>query len=211
MGMVMACPAAAIDDFDLLPIPHVDEVYPLPPPTLEERRLIALVAKVSFNEAHDSYHDLALIWQIVEGHGETARERRVWLRSHSPCVSGRLSDEEALARWERNRSGNCIWTRNLMPTDRLPRGFMAPSGVWHRNLAARWLAHIPRVRDFVRGEDRYRPCDTTPHTWDGVRYGRDRVAPPGSQRRILDCSQPYVLGSDEEGLHNFAVERIINT
>lgn len=159
--------------------PPVLDVYP---PTLDERRLVELVAKVAFNEAH----------------GGTARERWRWLERHSPCVSGRLSQEEAYA-----RPGNCAWTRNLTPTARLPRGWTAAAGVWRRNVSRRWLGHVPRVRRLVLGVDPYRPCTETPHTWDGVRYGREAVAT--GRRRILDCAVPYTTQPDEEGLHNFAV------
>lgn len=168
------------------------------PATRAEIRLVELVAKVSFNEGLDSYHDLALIWQVVEGHGATARERYRWLAAHSPCVSGRLSQEQAY-----QRPGNCAWSRNLRPDDRLPRGWTAASGVWHRTTSRRWLAHLPRVRDLVLGLDPYRPCAETPQTWDGVRYGEAVVGADG--RRILRCAEPYTAEPGEPGLHNFAV------
>lgn len=181
-----------------------------------ERRLVERVSKTSFNEALDSYHDLALIWQVVEGHGATAAERAQWLRHHSRCVNGDLTQDEAL-----RRPGNCHWTRNLLPNGRRPRGFhdchdedgdgeidIAPGhtaehrcdGSWPR-VRPRWLAHLERVRAFVRGTDTYRPCAETPHTWDGVRYGRERVG--RGRRRILACEPPYVERG--EGLNNFAV------
>ena len=201
--LVTHCSADAQVALTSTVIPDVNEVYPAPRRADRyERRLIELVAKVSFNEALDSYDDLALIWQVVEGHGDTARERAFWLGSHSPCVSGHLTQDQA-----RLRPGNCRWTRNLMADGRRPRGWDRElHGHWSQ-VRERWLAHIPRVRDFVLGLDRYRPCRETPQTWDGVRYGRDRVAPEGSVRRILECQPSYTSHPDEEGLHNFAVRR----
>lgn len=180
--------------------------------TPAERQLVEYVAKVSFNEALDSYHDLALIWQIVEAKGATPHERIFWLRAHSRCVTGVLSQDVAYS-----RPGNCHWTRNLLPNDRRPRGFIdchdtdhdgevdGPcDGSWPR-LRDRWVAHVAATRAFVMGEDTYRPCAETPDSWDGVRYGRERVAPESSRRRILECRAPYVTSPGEEGLHNFAV------
>lgn len=172
-------------------LPDALEVYP---PSRAELELVELVARVSFNEALDSYHDAALIWQATEGHGETARERYLWLAAHSPCVSGRLSQTQAY-----QRPGNCSWTRNLSASDRLPRGWRAPTGVWHRSTARRWLAHLERVRALVLRLDAYRPCEETPQTWDGVRYGAELVG--GEGRRILSCRVPY----GGAGLRNFAV------
>ena len=192
------------------------------PTSFLERRLIERLSRTSFNEALDSYHDLALVWQIVEGQGADAGERAQWLRNHSRCVNGRLTQDQARA-----RPGNCHWTRNLTPDGRRPRGFhdcrdrdgdgetdVAPGhtaahpcdGAWSR-IRPRWLTHVANTRAFVLGEDDYRPCPETPHTWDGVRYGRDAVAPRGGNKRILDCAVPYTQIAGEEGLHNFAVCR----
>lgn len=173
-----------------------------------ERRLIELEAKVSMNEGLDSYPDLAMIHQTVEGHGDDARTRAAWLEQHSSCVSGRLTQDEAY-----RRPGNCRWTRNLMPDGRLPRGWdNALHGHWSRT-RIRWLAHIERVRALVDGRDTYRPCSETPQTWDGVRYGREcvergicprREHPYASPRRILECDVPYSIRGEGD-LHNFAV------
>jgi len=174
-------------------------------PTRAERRIVELVSKISFNEGLDNYQDLALIYQIVEGRG-TTDEQIHWLERHSPCVSGRLTQDEARARAARRRGGNCVWSRNLHPDGRRPRGWIREQhGRWSW-VRDRWLAHIERVRDFVYGRDPYRPCAETPETWDGVRYGRERVGRGG--RRILECSVPYRRpGEAGEGLHNFAVVR----
>lgn len=128
-----------------------------------DRRLVELVAKVSMNEALDSYDDLALIWQVVEGHGDTDAERVRWLGQHSGCVSGaRFTQDEARA-----RPGQCRWTRNLHPDGRRPRGWdRTLHGRWSR-MRPRWLVHIDRVRAFVRGRDPYRPCPIAPSSWDG--------------------------------------------
>ena len=179
-----------------------DHAADTPAPTRTERRLVELVAKVSFNEALDAVDDRALIWQVVEGHGRTALERVRWLEHHSPCVAGRLTQDQA-----RTRPGNCRWTRNLMADGRRPRG-------WDRELYGRWdwlrdrwHAHLVAVRDLVYGRDPYRPCSVTPDTWDGVRYGRERVGRRGHWT-ILECAVPYRRpGEPGPGLHNFAVVR----
>lgn len=169
--------------------------------TRAQRRLVGLVAKVSFNEALDSYHDLALIWQVVEGVSESPRRRFEWLSRHSSCVSGRLPDSAAYA-----RDGNCRWSRNLGPDGEQPRGWIpAEDGRWIL-VRDRWLEHIARARDFVYGVDSYRPCAETPDTWDGVRYGREFVS--RGNREILECSVPYLQPREEgDGLRNFAVRR----
>ncbi len=179
-------------------------------PTRAERRLVELEAKVSYNEALHSYHDLALIHQIVEGKGETALERVRWLERHSSCVSGRLPESVA-----ERRPGNCRWARNLRLDGRQPRGWVPVlDGRWGHS-RDRWLAHVPRVRDFVYGRDDYRPCPETPQTWDGVRYGRECiergencphvVRATRARRRIIECAVPYTSDANVEGLHNFAV------
>ena len=138
------------------------------------RRLTELVAKVSYNEAGDSYPDLALIWQITEARGTTDAERAYWLERHSPCVSGLLPEERA-----RLRPGRCGWTRYLLPTGRLPRGWPGSQADWHRE-RPRWLAHVVRVRAFVSGEDTYRPCSGPVESWDGdVPSWRERAASRG--------------------------------
>ncbi len=170
-----------------------------------------LVAKVSFNEGLDSYPDLALIYQIVEGHGDTALDRARWLEQHSRCASGVITQDRAYA-----RPGICHWTRNLMPDGRRPRGFHDChdvdrdgqhdeehcDGRWSR-IRDRWLAHLERVRAFVYGQDTYRPCSVTPQSWDGTRYGRDTVE--GRGHTILECDVEYTSNVSETGLHNFAV------
>lgn len=158
--------------------------------TPRQRELAVVLARVAFNEALDSEADLELIAQITLSRGETAAERLAWLRRHSPCVTGRLSQEEAY-----QRPGNCAWTRNLRPDGRLPRGFTAPSGVW-RQLRPRWLAHLERAIDYVRAPQTADICPVTPHSWDGKRYGRDRIEARGF--RILEC------GDEAE---NYAVVR----
>ena len=184
-----------------------------------ERRLVQLVSRVSFNEAGDSYHDLGLIWQIVEGSAETPAARVAWLERHSPCVSGRLTQDQARA-----RPGNCVWARNIDREGHRPRGWDRQlHGRWSR-ARPQWVAHVPRVYDFVQGRDPYRPCAETPHSWDGTRYGRACVergedcptviSESAARRRalrpqrVLDCDVPYRQPREEgEGLHNFAVRR----
>lgn len=141
-------------------------------------RLIAAVARVAFNEAGDSYVDAALIWQVVEGHGSSAVERLAWLRSHSPCVAGRWTQDRA-----RTRPGNCRWSRNLRRDGRIPRGWPWTQGAWARE-RPRWLAHVVRVRALVDGRDPYRPCRETPVTWDGLRW-QERAEARGW--RAVEC------------------------
>lgn len=144
-----------------------------------QRQLVALVARVTFNEAGPSEPDLAMIWNITRARGETARERYVWLASHSPCVSGRLTQDEAY-----QRPGRCRWTRNLEPDGRRPRGWdRERDGPWSAT-RARWLEHIERVVEYVSGRRRLILCPITPVSWDGARW-RDEL--PARGFAILDC------------------------
>jgi len=158
-------------------------------PTRSEARLIGLVAKVTFNEAGSSEADLAMLWNVVEGHGETADQRYHWLRLHSPCVSGVRSQDYA-----RNESrGNCRWSRNLHPDGRRPRGWdRGQDGrwIWVRD---RWLAHIQLTAEYVRGRGQHVVmCPETPTTWDGARW-REQIIARGFE--ILDCKgNPRNLG-----------------
>lgn len=158
-----------------------------------DARLVELVAKVSFNEALDSYPDLALIWQITEAHGDTPGERAAWLAHHSPCVSGvRYTQDEA-----RQRRGLCFWTRNLRPDGRIPRGWPHSADAWRHRMRPRWLAHLERVRALVRGRDPHRPCVETPTTWDGARW-RDEAEARGF--RVVECEgSPLNLGYVRRG------------
>lgn len=151
-------------------------------------RLVELVSKVAFNEAGDSYPDLALIWQVVEGRGATHAERARWLEGHSPCVSGRLSQDEA-----RRRPGQCRWTRNLSRAGHTPRGWPWSAGHWRHRIRPRWLAHVERARELVEGRDPYRPCSETPTTWDGNRpEWRARAERRGY--RVVECDAAQNLG-----------------
>lgn len=145
----------------------------------DRARLLGLVARTSMNEALDSVDDLDLLWGIVRGHGDTARERYVWLAAHSPCVSRRLSQDEAY-----RRPGNCRWTRNLHPDGRRPRGWdRERDGAWSR-LRPRWLAHIERVRErVIEGYVRIL-CPEPAMSWDGARW-RDEIVERGF--RVLEC------------------------
>lgn len=168
--------------------------------TRTERALALLLGKVTFNEGADSEPDGELVAQVTLGHGETADERLRWLTRHSRCVSGVLSQDEAYA-----RPGSCRWTRNLHPDGRRPRGWdRLRDGHWTRT-RARWAAVLERSIEYVRGDRPASICGEQPQSWDGTRFGRDRVAPPGGQRRIIDCREPYVVGPGQRGLHNFAV------
>lgn len=147
-----------------------------------ELELAKRVARVSFNEALDSEPDLELVVQIVWGARETPEGRLRWLRSHSPCVSGRLTQDQAYA-----RPGNCRWSRNLMTDGRRPRGWRRETdGHWSRT-RPRWLAHLERVIEYVRGVRVAAICDELPTTWDGRRYGRAAMEARGF--RVLTCRE----------------------
>jgi len=165
-----------------------------------ERDLVTNLARVTYNEAGNSEPDGELIAQVVLGHGETAQERLRWLRGHSRCATGVLTQDEAY-----QRPGNCRWARNLATDGRRPRGwFNELDGHWN-NTRERWRAVLERSIEYVRGDRPAAICDEQPMSWDGTRYGRERVAPAGSRKRILECREPYVVGPQNPGLHNFAV------
>lgn len=145
----------------------------------DERRLVGLVARVTFNEALDSEDDLAMIWETVRGSGDSAAQRYYWLRSHSPCVSGVLSQDDAY-----RRPGNCRWTRNLTPEGNRPRGWdRSMHGRWSW-LRDRWVAHVARVVAYVSGRERRILCPVSPTSWDGARW-RDEIVSRGFT--ILEC------------------------
>jgi hypothetical protein len=129
--------------------------------TAVELALALAVAAVSMNEAGGHGADVALIYQVAEGHGETAAERLRWLRRHSSCV---LTDRPMSAR---ERAGNCAWTRHLADTDAEPQGWPETAS-WERWGLPRWRRARRLARALVSGEDRRRPCDRTPDTWGGA-------------------------------------------
>lgn len=131
--------------------------------TEDEWDLALAVARVAANEASLSTirpADVGLIWQVTQGHGDTAETRLRWLRQHSPCVLGEapLTAEQ--------RQTNCAWSRFLRADDGAPEG-------WPSSLV--WASFLPtwrRVRDlalaFVLGTtNRSLPCEQTPYTWGG--------------------------------------------
>lgn len=166
-----------------------------------ERELAKSIARVSYNEALSSEPDLELITQIVlgvpvpdDGGGAQldAATRLAWLRRHSPCVMGRLSDSEA---WQ--RPGNCRWTRGLRTDGRQPHGWIpSQDGAWSRT-RPRWQRHLELAIEYVSGERTADICEETPESWDGRRTTtRERLEAAGW--RVLEC--------DEE-TENFAVVR----
>lgn len=140
-------------------------------PTRADMRLALALAKLCVNEAglsHVSPEDCAMLWQVIEGHGDTTEERLRWVRRHSRCVTGRERPSEA-----RRSVGNCRWTRNLKWASDEPAGwpenwpgFDYYSGRWDqvRRLAIR----------LVLGVETMRPCEETPDTWGG-RMDRPRA------------------------------------
>ena len=147
--------------------------------TRAERTLALTLARVAYNEAGDHEPDLELIWQVVS-HAETSPEERLrWLRNHSPCVTGRLTQDQAY-----RRPGNCRWTRNLQPDGRRPRGWdRALHGRWSW-IRDRWTAHLERAVEYVRGNLVADICPETPTSWDGARW-REQIVERGW--RILEC------------------------
>lgn len=161
-----------------------------------ERELVKTLARVSFNEPLDSEPDLELIAQVTLSAAPAPASRLTWLRSHSPCVGGRLTQDEAYL-----RPGNCRWTRNLHPDGRRPRGWLRElDGRWSW-IRGRWRSHLTRAIEYVRGDREAAICSERPMSWDGVRYGRARVAPPDGPRRILECREPYTADPGQRGLH----------
>lgn len=161
--------------------------------TRTERMLALKLADVSFNEALDSVADLEMITQTTYGAAHSPAERLRFLRNHSPCVTGRLTQQQAF-----DRPGNCRWTRNLSPSGDRPRGWEEfRDGPWDR-MRSRWLAHLRRTIEYVRGTRVAQLCDETPESWDGKRYGPEQLAARGW--RILPCSVET---------RNFAVVRAV--
>jgi len=131
----------------------------------DERALAVAVAKVAANEASLQRvrpAEVALIWQVTSAHGETARERLIWLRGHSSCVLGVHPPMSGI------RPGNCAWTRNLQDNDAEPEGWAEryPHLSWVR-YTGRWAQVRAFARRLVRGEPYERPCRGTPITWGG--------------------------------------------
>lgn len=118
------------------------------------------VARVCANEAFGVPADCALIYQVVEGQGRSVESRHGWLRRHSSCATRQLPTEAADA-----RLGNCGWARNLMWDDAEPAGW-PESWSWDRH-QHKWARTRRLVWAFVTGQQRRRPCVTTPATWGG--------------------------------------------
>lgn len=140
----------------------------------DERALALAVAKVAANEASLALvrpADVALIYQCAEGHGETARARLAWLRAHSSCVlSDRLmSDAE--------RAGNCPLSRSLADSDAQPVAW--PERLAWARYRRRWAMVRAFARRLVSGEERMRPCASTPATWGSVRLDAERAIARG--------------------------------
>ncbi len=143
--------------------------------------LVLALARVAYNEAGDNEPDLALIWAATRAHGETDRARLGFLYRHSPCATAQLPDSIAY-----QRPGRCRWTRNLDHRGQQPRGWIpSRDGRWTSRDRDRWLAHLERAGEFVRGERVLDVCPETPWTWDGRRWIAERVA---EGRRPLGCT-----------------------
>lgn len=146
-----------------------------------ERQLALDLARVAFNEALDSPADLEMIAQVVFGAAHTPRARLAFLRRHSPCATGQLSETES-----RRRGGNCRWSRALDPSGRRPAGWERErDGRWSW-VRERWLDHLRRAIAYVRAPHEADLCATAPHSWDGKAW-RERIVERGWT--ILPCSE----------------------
>lgn len=150
--------------------------------TRAERDLALAIAQVSANEASLSRVrpvDVALIWQVTEGHGDTDRARLFWLREHSSCV---LTDRPMT---EAELGGNCVWSCNLGDNDRRPEGF--PERLAWSVFRDRWRQVRELALALVMGTRELVPCSETPWTWGG-RMDREHAAAIGLRR--LECHDP---------------------
>ena len=129
--------------------------------TAVELALALAVAAVGMNEAGGRPADVALIYQVAEGHGETAAERLAWLQGHSSCV---LTDRPMS---ERERAGNCAWTRHLTDSDAEPVGWPETAS-WERWGRPRWRRARRLAHALVSGRETRRPCERAPDTWGGA-------------------------------------------
>ncbi len=146
-----------------------------------ERAYALAIARVSFNEAGASEPDLAMLHAIAD-----ARGRLAFLRRHSRCVMGVLSQEQAYA-----RPGRCRWTRNLRVDARRPRGWNeAIDGPWSR-MRPVWRAHLRMAAEYVSGARQLIVCPVTPRSWDGARW-RAQIEARGWT--VLDCKGTRNLG-----------------
>lgn len=166
--------------------------------TRSQRELSLRLARTSFSEAGPSEADAAMMWQIL-GEMEGVRSQLAWLASHSPCVAGTMTQDQA-----RERPGNCEWARNLMPDGRRPRGWITcrdedsdgehddPDchGRWS-NHRGEWLTHLQSVIEYVGGVRSMIPCPVPPTTWDGPRW-RDDILERGFVD--LECKGTRNLG-----------------
>jgi hypothetical protein len=139
------------------------------------QELALAVARVAANEASRTVEEVDLIWQVTEGRASTTAGRLRWLRRHSPCATGVLSQAEADA-----RPGNCRWTRNLNRDLREPAGW--PEGYPWAAYRENWRRRLARASNLVRGQSLSVPCAETPWTWGGralnVRDARRRGLVP---------------------------------
>jgi hypothetical protein len=152
-------------------------------------------ARTAMNEAGGSEADLIMIHNIVLAEaGENVHARRSWLRSHSPCATGVLTQAQA-----DRRPGNCRWTRNLMPVQRQPpEGFPRPD-LWNRT-QERWGRQLRLSLRLVAGIEAQIVCAEQPETWDGPRGVEGAIARGWRQ---VDCkgtrNNGYVRAREEDG------------
>jgi hypothetical protein len=156
----------------------------LPPTDAAELGLSLAVAKVAVNEASLQRlrpAEVALVWQVTEARGETHERRLRWLRAHSSCVLGDREIEE------RERTTNCVWTRNLRASDAEPAGW--PDGVPWSRYVRRWAQVREYAARLVAGDVISRPCPGRPWTWGGRRIDMARALERGLVP--LGCRDPH--------------------
>jgi len=139
--------------------------------------LALAVAKVAANEgALWNFYDTSLIWQVVEGHGETDAQRLKWLQKHSGRVLGMKTCT----------SGNCRWTKQLSKkATSMPAAIASGKGgpkdweaYWRVVMAPRWGFVLRLAEELVGGRPYGHPCHITPVTWGSMRKNMpdERVA-----------------------------------
>ena len=150
------------------------------------------LAQLGMNEAGTA-DDTEMITQTVFAAAPDTRSRLQWLRDHSPCVLGVLTQDQAY-----ERPGNCRWSRNLHPDGRRPRGWdRNQDGHWSRT-RPRWTARLEQTIGYVRGTEVADICPEPPESWDGRRTTTAEELEANGWR-VLEC---------DGDLQNFPVVRV---
>jgi hypothetical protein len=143
--------------------------------------LAMALARVSANEAslfgiHPA--DVAMIWQITEGRGQTSAERLAWLRAMADCTLDPVAPEEQPRRAQPPRGSNCWWSWHLTDSDERPIGW-DPALRWEGDGGGmeRWRDVRRHSFRHVAGTSTVRPpCTPRPWTWGGPRWDQGNAA-----------------------------------